>query len=64
MLKIDEPIPQLIEIFLTNVRTCGNLKNFFYLEVSTFCLSKKMFVMYRVFKLKCTNDTLKTVATM
>lgn len=41
MLKIDEPIPQLIEIFLTNVRTCGNLKNFFYLEVSTFYLSKK-----------------------
>lgn len=54
MLKIDEPIPQLIELCLTNVRTCGNLKNFFYLEVSTVWQKKICLeVIYRVYKFKC-----------
>ncbi|XP_066250509.1 insulin receptor substrate 1 isoform X7 [Euwallacea similis] len=33
LLKIDEPIPSIIELSLSNVRSCGNLKNFFFLEV-------------------------------
>ncbi|XP_050297704.1 serine-rich adhesin for platelets isoform X2 [Anthonomus grandis grandis] len=31
--KIGEAFPTIIELLLTSVRSCGNLKNFFYLEV-------------------------------
>ncbi|CAH1135911.1 unnamed protein product [Ceutorhynchus assimilis] len=33
LVKIDEPIPTVIELSLASVRSCGNLKNFFFLEV-------------------------------
>uniref|UniRef100_A0AAR5QAM4 Insulin receptor substrate 1 n=1 Tax=Dendroctonus ponderosae TaxID=77166 RepID=A0AAR5QAM4_DENPD len=33
LVKVDQPIPTVIELSLSNVRSCGHLQNFFFLEV-------------------------------
>lgn len=37
LVKIDVPIPTVLELPLSSVRSCGNLKNFFFLEVGRSC---------------------------